>query len=302
MTGHTTIREFEQLFARICDRRYCIATCNASIAILGSCWAMGLRGREVIVPALTWPGAITPLQILGCSIKCCDVEPDFFTMDPKKLEAMITPETGAVFSADFMGYPCKTDQIAEICRKNNVLYLHDAATSLGSRYKDKQAGYFADIAFYSFGARKLYSCGEGGAIVYNKRRIHKIFCKKLYHPDHQLVLHDTIDWFFLNLGMNPIIADFNIRNIEESIQNIRTKASQIGKLLNQFKPKLSEPNFFKSIVKKSEVFKYLSIFSFDNSNSPIPIDKLLKLPYKRGQFKYTSHFFTRYTTLVKKAD
>jgi len=200
-----------------------------------------------------------------------------------------------------MGYPCKTDRIAEICRKKKVLYFHDAASALGSRYKGKQAGYFADVAIYSFGARKLYSCGEGGAIVYSKSHIHKKLRTQLLHPDRQINEIENPNWFFFNISMNSVIAASNIRRIEKSIRKIREEALRTRKLLGQNIHGESEPNFYKILVKRKEAFKYKGKFPAGEPVNQKPIYKMLNPKVAKKKFKIAERVNTDYIYLIKQS-
>ena len=103
LPGPSVIKEFENVLAVHCQKDYVISTCNASVGILGVFWSMGLSNKEIIVTPLTWPGAIAGLLALNCKLKFCPVEPDFLTIDAAEISKLITPETKAVFSTDFLG-------------------------------------------------------------------------------------------------------------------------------------------------------------------------------------------------------
>lgn len=139
-------------------------------------------GDEVIIPAYTY--AATALTVLHTGAKPVMVDiTDDFTIDPKKIEEAITPNTKAILTVDLGGLPCDYDAIngivasAEVKNKfkaaNPVqqkfarpVVIADAAHSLGTLYNDKPAALAADIAIFSLHAVKNITTAEGGIICF----------------------------------------------------------------------------------------------------------------------------------------
>lgn len=298
LPGESVIREFESLIEKHCNKNYAIATCNASVAILGTFHALGLKGKEVVTTPWTWPGAIAGLLMLDCSLKFCKVEQDFLTMDPDKIEDLITEDTKAVFSADFLGYPCKIDKIQEICKKHNILLIHDASSSFGSYYKGYQAGYYADVTVYSFGRRKLFSIGEGGAIVTNNENIYKQLLKAIAHPERHQMEYEDANLFALNTSINLLAAEYGVKNYSTSLNKIQARAKDLNSRFNKHTARLGNidfrPNFHKILLKTDdfntitpEEEKYIQDLSFQeisytetNNDNVLPSYKVFALPHK----------------------
>ena len=253
MLGNSVIKEWEYKIAEHCKQDYCIATCNASQGIFGAFMALGLSGKEIITTPMTWSGALSGLLMLGCDIKFCDVEANYLSMDPEKLQNAITPETRAVFTADFLGYPCRLDDIKKICQENNIYLIHDAATSYGSYYKGHQSGYFADVSIYSFGTKKLFSIGEGGAIVTKDGSIYKKLIETIGHPERQQIeFGEVLNPFSINMSMNVLGAEFGLKNFDKEIKKIKNRAKSINKKLNLLGVNQTSidfmPNFYKILI------------------------------------------------------
>lgn len=252
--GESEIREFEYLVGDYCESQYVLSVCNATIGIMGVFYAMGLQNCSVITTPLTWPGAISGLIALNCNILFCDVEPLTLTIDPEKLRQIITPETKAVFSADFLGYPAKLDVIKEICVQNNSLLIHDAASSFGSYYQNHYSGYYSDVTILSFGKNKLFSIGEGGCVVTNNLNIYEKLLFKMSHPQKQQIITGYANPFALNTSMNPFAAEFGNKGLKIQSNNIRERANQIEEWLTSMnifiKSNISKPNYCKVLVAK----------------------------------------------------
>lgn len=252
LPGNSTIKEFEALIGKHCNKEHAIATCNASVGILGVFHALGLAGKEIITAPFTWPGAISGLLMLNCKIKICEAEGDFYNIDPEKLEDLITIDTKAIFSSDFLGYPCRLDIISSICRKHNILLIHDGASSFGSYYQQNQAGYYADVAVYSFGKRKLFSVGEGGAIITNNEEIYLSLLKSLTHPERQNIESDCYNPFSLNTTINPLAAKYGLETYKEQLIRINERSKNVTGILRKLLPctkiKSAVPNYYKIIL------------------------------------------------------
>ena len=57
--------------------------------------------------------------------------------------------------------------------KRKILFIEDAAESLGSIYKDKLSGTYGDIGTFSFHATKNIVTGEGGMVITNNSKLAK---------------------------------------------------------------------------------------------------------------------------------
>lgn len=96
-----------------------------------------------------------------------DIEPDMANIDADLIEQAITPRARAVLAVDAFGQPARLDEIRDIARKHDLVFIKDSCESLGSVYKGKKAGGpdFADAAVFAFYPNKQITTGEGGMIV-----------------------------------------------------------------------------------------------------------------------------------------
>jgi dTDP-4-amino-4,6-dideoxygalactose transaminase len=126
---------------------------------------MGITGEVITTPftfvatthALFW-NKIRPVFV--------DIEPDFYTLDPKKVEAAITPWTTAILPVHVFGHPCNVHALADIARRYNLRLIYDAAHAFGVRVGNKSLAHFGDMSMFSFHATKLYHSLEGGMLTF----------------------------------------------------------------------------------------------------------------------------------------
>jgi dTDP-4-amino-4,6-dideoxygalactose transaminase len=127
---------------------------------------------EVVTVAHTAVATIAAIELAGATPVLVDIEPDFFTLDPSKLEAAITPRTKAIVPVHIYGQPANLDAIASIAARHGLRVIEDCAQAHGALYREKRAGSWGDMACFSFYPTKnLGAIGDGGAVTTNDPRL-----------------------------------------------------------------------------------------------------------------------------------
>lgn len=138
---------------------------NGHLALEGILTAFGLTG-EVITTPFTF--ASTTHAITRCGLKpvFCDVDPETYTMDPAKIEALITPATSAIVPVHVYGTLCDVDAIDAVAKKHRLKVIYDAAHAFGVKKDGVSAACFGDASMFSFHATKVFHTVEGGCVAY----------------------------------------------------------------------------------------------------------------------------------------
>ena len=143
-----------------------VAVSSGTAALHTAYAAAGLgAGHEVITPPITFVATQAALVHLGAIPVFADVETDTANIDPRAVEAAITPRTSAIVAVDYAGHPCDMDALRSIADRHKLLLIEDAAHSLGSTYKGRAVGSLADLTTFSFFPTKNITTAEGGAVV-----------------------------------------------------------------------------------------------------------------------------------------
>lgn len=137
---------------------------NGHLALETVIAAMGLTG-EVITTPFTFVSTTNAITRNGLKPVFCDVDPVTYTMDPAKIEALITPETSAIVPVHVYGTLCDTDAIEAIAAKHGLEVIYDAAHAFGVKKNGVSAANFGDASMLSFHATKVFNTVEGGAVV-----------------------------------------------------------------------------------------------------------------------------------------
>jgi dTDP-4-amino-4,6-dideoxygalactose transaminase len=125
-------------------------------------------GDEVITVSHTAVATVAAIELAGATPVLVDIEPDFFTLDPRQLRAAITPRTRAVIPVHLYGQPANLEPIMEIASEHNLRVIEDCAQAHGATYYGKRVGSYGDLACFSFYPTKnLGALGDGGMVVTN---------------------------------------------------------------------------------------------------------------------------------------
>lgn len=168
--GKYTMRVYEQLRERLGLENVLLTTSGTTALEMASLLIDLQPGDEVIVPSFTFSSTVNAFLLRGARPVFCDIRPDTFNMNENLIEGLITPKTRAIYCVDYAGVPCDMDIINGIADKHGLFVIEDAAQSVGSTYKGRNAGTLAEFGCYSFHETKNYVMGEGGAIVLNEAK------------------------------------------------------------------------------------------------------------------------------------
>lgn len=163
-------RDFEVALEQhlgLTDRRVVTTnSCTEALHIAAQLIGLG-PGDEVICPAFTYVAGHQAMSRTGASIVFCDVEPEYLSIDPAKVRELITDRTKAILAVDYLGLPCRLDELMDIADEFGLRVIEDAAHAFGSKSRGRPIGSFGDITCFSFGPVKTITTLEGGAVITN---------------------------------------------------------------------------------------------------------------------------------------
>jgi dTDP-4-amino-4,6-dideoxygalactose transaminase len=162
------VAEFENRFASMHGCSQGIAVVNGTVSLRIALMAAGIQaGDEVIVPPYTFLATATAVVEANAVPVFADIELDSFNLDPKAVEAAITPRTRAIIPVHMGGQPADMEALLAIARKHNLVIIEDAAHAHGAIWRDQPAGSIGLCGSFSFQSSKNLTCGEGGILITN---------------------------------------------------------------------------------------------------------------------------------------
>lgn len=170
--GGTTVRKFEEAWCRTLNVQYAVSVNSNTSGLFASIGACGIGpGDEVIVSPYTMSAsAIAPVVYGGVPV-FADIDPDSFCLDPKSVEAKITPRTKAILIVHIFGHPADMDAMMAIAKKYKLKVIEDCAQAPMGKYKGRYVGTIGDIGVFSLNYHKHIHTGEGGVVVTNNANL-----------------------------------------------------------------------------------------------------------------------------------
>lgn len=165
--------ELEQMFIDQWHVKYAVSMSNCTDSLHVCCMVCGFGpGDEVICPSLTFAASCNCIRYVGATPVFADiVGPEHINIDPKDIEAKITPRTKGIIVVHMAGFPADMDAIMDIAKKHNLKVIEDACHGPLSEYKGKKLGTIGDCASFSFFSNKNISTGEGGMFITNNEEM-----------------------------------------------------------------------------------------------------------------------------------
>ena len=137
---------------------------NGTLALVTALQALRITG-EVITTPYSFVATAHSLLWNGLAPVFADIDPVTLNLDPKKIEAAITPKTTAIVPVHCYGTPCDIDAIQKIADNYNLKVIYDAAHAFGVKQNGQSILKAGDLSILSFHATKVFNTFEGGAII-----------------------------------------------------------------------------------------------------------------------------------------
>ncbi len=201
----------EQELLRYLEAENISLFCNGHMALELTLQALELKG-EVITTPFTFISTIHAIVRNDLTPVFCDVDPETYTMDADKIEALITPNTTAIVPVHVYGNVCNVEKIDMIARKYKLKVIYDAAHAFGVKYKGISIGDFGDASMFSFHATKVFNSIEGGAITFSDNELKQ---KLHYLKNFGIKSAEQVEDIGTNAKMNEFSAIMGLCNLKQ---------------------------------------------------------------------------------------
>ena len=164
------VQELEKKVQQLLSVSHCQTMCNATMGLQLAMRALEMSG-EIIVPAFTFIATAHAVQWLGFTPVFCDVDPRTHTIDPIRVEELITPKTTGIIGVHLWGQPCNISALQLVAQRHGLKLLFDSAHAFNCSWQGHMIGNFGDAEVFSFHATKFFNTFEGGALVTNNAEL-----------------------------------------------------------------------------------------------------------------------------------
>jgi UDP-2-acetamido-2-deoxy-ribo-hexuluronate aminotransferase len=222
------VAELEEKLAVFTGAKYCISVANGTDALQIAQMALGIGpGDEVITPGFTYIATAETVALLGAKPVYVDIDPRTYNLDPKLLEAAITPRTKAIIPVSLYGQCADFDAINAIADKHGIAVIEDAAQSFGATYKGRKSCNLSTIACASFFPSKPLGCyGDGGAVFTNDGELAKVIRQIARHGQDRRYHHVRVG---VNSRLDTIQAAILLSKLEIFEEEVRLRQQVAGR-------------------------------------------------------------------------
>lgn len=223
--------DLEAKFAALCRTEHAVAVSSGTAALHLVLLAHGIGpGDEVITTPFTFIASVNAILYVGARPVFVDIDAETFNIDPRLIEAAITPRTRALLPVHLYGYPCDMDPIQDIAARHNLVVLEDAAQAAGATYKGRPVGSFGTGCFSLYATKNIMS-GEGGIITTDDDRIAET-CRMLRsHGMRRRYYHDMLGYNFRMSDLHAAIGAVQIDRLDELTAARRANAAYFNEHL-----------------------------------------------------------------------
>ncbi len=234
--GGSEVQELEKEWSKYFRVKHSICVNSATSGLYAAVGAIGIKpGDEVIVSPYTMSASATAILLYGGIPVFADIEEDYFCIDPKSIEKLITNKTTAIMAVDIFGQPCDFDTINKIAKKYDLKVIEDTAQAPYAKLGDKFAGTLGDIGVFSLNYHKHIHAGEGGIVVTNDD---ELALKIKLIRNHAEAVIDAKGYTHKEELHNMLGFNYRMTEIEASIARV-----QLTKLKNVVEQRIENINY-----------------------------------------------------------
>jgi perosamine synthetase len=235
-SGIANVKRFEDSFTRYVGCSESVAVNSGTAALHLALSLFDVKGKEVLVPSLTFVSTVHAVLYNGARPVFVDVEEDALCMDPADMQKKMTRNTAAVMPVHFGGMPCNLEPIRRAADDSKIAVIEDAAHACGTRFQGKKIGSHGHAVCFSFHPVKNLSMPTGGAVTLNGEQAGE-WKKRLASgrwcgiSDRHGVYYDIseLGW---NFYMNEFSAAIGLVQLKK-LEMMNKKRKKIGKQYNK---------------------------------------------------------------------
>lgn len=262
------ISRFEKAFAGLHGARFGIMTNSGTSALLVALQTLKIHhgwenDDEVIIPATTFIATANIVVHSRMKPVFVDVEPDYYGIDPKRIEEKITDRTRCIIPVHLFGQACQMDNIMEIALKHDLKVIEDSCETMFTDFNGKPVGSFGNISCFSTYIAHILITGVGGMAISSNPQYAVTMRSLINHGRDSIYLSIDDDkgkteeqlreviekrFLFIHPGHSFRITEFEgalglaqLDDWEANIQNRQRNAQYLTEHLSEFSEHLQLP-------------------------------------------------------------
>ena len=271
------VNKFEDSVKNYVGIKNALAVTSGTAALHLALRVLGIsKGDEVLASTFTFIGSISAILYQNAIPVFIDSEKESWNLSAKLLKEYLSScdkKPKALILTHLYGMSADIENIAKICKENDIYLIEDAAESLGATYKNKHTGTFGDFGIYSFNGNKILTTSGGGMLVSeNKEWIEKAkFYSTQAKEAHIYYEHEEYGY---NYRMSNVLAAIGVAQMEVIEERIEKKR-KIFSWYREFLDNVVECKFMPEL-ELSRGNRWLSAIIFSNTSHDTIMNALEK--------------------------
>jgi perosamine synthetase len=228
--------------------KHAVSVNSATSGLYAAIGALGIGfGDEVITSPYTMSACATAPLIYGAIPVFADVEESTGCLDPKSIEAAITPRTKAILVVHQFGFPADMTAIMGLANKHDLRVIEDCAQAHGATFEGRSVGTFGDIGVFSLNVNKSIQIGEGGVCITDDDDVRMNLALIRNHAEAVVEMADVEDITNM-LGFNYRLTEFAAAIAREQLKKLDRLNIQRLELVESLSEKISSYEFLKLVT------------------------------------------------------
>ena len=165
---NTEARALAAEFAAFVGTEHAVPCANGTFSLMLALQAARVPpGSEVITSVYTFVGTAGGIIAAGCVPVFADIDPDSYCLDPRAVEAALSPRTAAILPVHLACSLADMDALGALAARHSLVVVEDCAHAHGAKWRGRSAGSLGQLGSFSLQSSKLLSAGEGGLVTTN---------------------------------------------------------------------------------------------------------------------------------------
>ena len=247
LTSGPKCEEVENILKKRFSKNLAYLTNSWTNSVISILLALKIKkGDEIIIPACTFVACANVIEMAGGKVVFADIDKKTKLMDIDDCLKKINKKTKVIMPVHLYGNLFPTHKLKKKIRKN-IIIIEDSAHAFSGEYNNKKLGYYSDFLIFSFYATKSVTCGEGGAILSNNKKImekvRSIANNGMSKPAFKRFENNKYKpWDVVSYGFKANMSDLNASLLVDQILNYEKLAKKKEKIYFKLKKKLSNLN------------------------------------------------------------
>lgn len=261
------VNKFEESIKEYTKTKNALAVSSGTAALHLALRVLDIKeDDDVLASTFTFIGSVSAILYQNANPVFLDSDEKSWNISPSLLKNYLNEcekKPKALILTHLYGQSADIEEIAKICKENDIFLIEDAAESLGATFNGKHTGTFGDFGVYSFNGNKILTTSGGGMLVSNNEEYIKkaMFYSTQARENEIFYQHEEYGY---NYRMSNVLAAIGVAQMEVIEERVNKKRE----IFDLYKKYLSDVNEIKLMpeLDNSRGNRWLTTLTFEKTN------------------------------------